>query len=201
MDPSALCLFIITFSSLLILPGPNSAFAVGQALKYGLKRSLWVPLGFMCATGVHAVLVFSGAGILVHNFPSMLLTGQFLGAAYLVYLSYKTFTAPLSPQTITQQGHSRMKMFLSAMLVSMTNPKALLASMMLYPLFITLDNAYLLQAFILGGCAMVISFTIYASYAWLAHIFRHTLQSSRLANNIVAALYLIAACVLIFKNV
>jgi homoserine/homoserine lactone efflux protein len=105
----------------------------------------------MCATGVHAALVFSGAGILVHNFPSMLLTGQFLGAAYLVYLSFKTFTAPLSPQTITQQGDSRMKIFLSAMLVSMTNPKALLASMMLYPLFITLDNAYLLQAFIIGG--------------------------------------------------
>ncbi len=199
MDPSTLLLFIITFGAILILPGPNSAFAVGQALKYGAMGSLWVPLGFMAATGFHALLVFSGAGVLLHNLPTIFVVGQFLGAAYLLYLSFKAFTTTPSQQTITKQGDSNIKMFLSAMLVSVTNPKALLASMMLYPAFINPSNSYLLQACILGACAMVISFTIYASYALLAHSFKHSLQSSRLANYIVAVLYLIIACVLILN--
>lgn len=201
MDPSNLALFIITFAALLILPGPNSAFAVGQALKFGAMGSLWVPLGFMVATGVHALLVFSGLGVLLHNLPGVFMVGQFLGAAYLLYLSFKAFTATPVQQAVSQHRYSKVKMFLSAMLVSITNPKALLASMMLYPLFIHQHSDYLLQACILGGSAMVISFTVYASYALLAHTFKGALQSSRLASNTVAALYLIAACMLILKNV
>ena len=51
MELLSIFMFIVTFGAVLILPGPNSAFAVGQALKFGFFGSLAVPLGFMSATG------------------------------------------------------------------------------------------------------------------------------------------------------
>ncbi|MGB2337828.1 MAG: hypothetical protein ACPH5V_10965 [Alcanivorax sp.] len=44
--------FVPVFASVLALPGPNAAFAVGQSLKYGVVRSLYVPLGFMLAVSL-----------------------------------------------------------------------------------------------------------------------------------------------------
>ena len=74
MDLAILFLFILTFGSILVLPGPNSAFAVGQSLKFGVISSLVVPLGFMSATGLHAIFIFSGIGLIIQEYSLALYT-------------------------------------------------------------------------------------------------------------------------------
>jgi homoserine/homoserine lactone efflux protein len=87
MELATLALFTLTFGSILILPGPNSAFAVGQSLKFGIVSSLVVPLGFMSATGIHALFVFSGIGLIVQEFSVALSILQWLGIIYLLWLA------------------------------------------------------------------------------------------------------------------
>lgn len=195
-----LALFAVTFASVLILPGPNSAFAVGQSLKYGVAGSLAVPLGFMFATGLHAILVFSGIGLIVQPYSVALVVLKWIGVFYLLYLAYRSFISKPIRIDVSPQEISRIKMFLSAMLVSLTNPKALLASLMLYPLFIAQSQSLLPQAASLTFTAMVISFCIYLAYCLAGSALKNRLSSSSFVNKLTGSLYVAAAGVLVTKQ-
>jgi homoserine/homoserine lactone efflux protein len=195
-----LLLFLVTFTSILILPGPNVIFAVGQSLKYGFWGSIYVPFGFMASTGIQATLVFSGLGILISKYAQALLFLKWVGVAYLLYLAYKTFFK--KNNTVEGQGKelSGSKMFITAMLFSLTNPKALLASVLTYPLFISSEYSYVPQASSIALCAMVISFTVYGAYSFSASVFKKRLIKNKWGNKIVGGLYLVAAGTLASKS-
>lgn len=199
MELTSVILFVITFASILILPGPNSAFAVGQSLKYGVVGSLVVPLGFMTATGLHAALVFSGIGLVVQEFSIMLSVLKWLGIFYLLYLAYKAFISKSSNIEVTQKETPLLKMYLSALLVSLTNPKALFASFMIYPLFLNTEGSYVMQAAVLSTAAMAVSFLVYGSYSLAAVALKNRLENSAFANKLIGGLYVSAASVLASK--
>lgn len=199
MDLARLALFILTFGSILILPGPNSAFAVGQSLKFGVVSSLVVPLGFMSATGLHALFVFSGIGLIIQEFSMALTVLKWLGVLYLLWLAYKSFISKPSKIEVSPKEVPKLKMYFLAMFVSLTNPKALLASLMVYPLFLSAEYAYTAQAVILSLTAMAISFSIYGSYSLAASALKDRLAGSKLANKIVGSMYLGAASALATK--
>ena len=199
MEFTSVFLFIVTFGAILILPGPNSAFAVGQALKFGFLGSLAVPLGFMSATGLHAALVLSGLGLVVQQYPAVLIAFKWFGVFYLLYLAFKSFTAKASTVEVSPQQIPKLKMYLSALLVSLTNPKALLASFMLYPLFINSYDSYLMQAVTLTLAAMAVSFLVYGTYSLVAVALKKHLAGSAKANKIVASVYVSAAGMLAAK--
>ena len=199
MDSGLLIAFIPTFAAVLALPGPNAAFAVGQSLKYGIRKSLAVAVGFMFATCAHAVIVLSGLGLLIENYAGALEIIKWCGVVYLVYLAKKSFFSKQGVLAVASQTMTTRKMMLSAMLVSLTNPKALLASLMIYPLFMTDSPGYVLQAVALVVIAMFVSFVIYAAYIVAASKLGRYLNRSELANKVVAGLYLGAAGLLASK--
>jgi len=199
MDLVLLIIFVFTFASILILPGPNAAFAVGQSLKYGIANSISVPLGFMAATGVHAIIVLSGLGTIIQQHASVLVVLKWVGVFYLMFLAFKAYTNKPSKIELSPKEFSKLKMFLSAMLVSLTNPKALLASILIYPVFVSAEHSYPIQAVVLSLCAMAVSFSVYGSYCVVASAFKNGLVSSRLANKVVGSLYLGAAGALVSK--
>ena len=191
--------FVPVFASVLALPGPNAAFAVGQSLKYGVVRSLFVAFGFMLATGIHAGMVLSGLGVLVLQYASALVVLKWLGVLYLLYLGYKAFTARSNVLQVSSKPMSKRTMLTTAMLVSLTNPKALPDSLMLYPLFIGEAGSYAAQSVALGLVAMVVSFGVYGGYVLAASLIRRRLVRSHRANKIVGAFYLGAAGALAAK--
>ena len=199
MEFTTVFLFIAIFASILILPGPNAAFAVGQSLKYGVVGSLVVPLGFMTATVLHAALVFSGIGLVMQEYSIILSVLKWLGVLYLLYLACKSFVAKPSHIDITQQAIPMLKMYLSALFVSLTNPKALLASFMVYPLFLNTEESYVIQAVILSSAAMVISFVIYGSYSLAAVTLKNRFKSNKSQNKLMGGLYISAASMLASK--
>lgn len=199
MDSGLLMAFIPTFAAVLALPGPNAAFAVGQSLRYGIRKSLAVAVGFMLATCVHAVIVLSGLGVLIESYAGVLEIIKWFGVAYLVYLAKKSLFSKDGVVEVSSQKMTVRKMMLSAMLVSLTNPKALLASLMIYPMFMAGSEGYVLQAAALVAIAMFVSFAIYAAYIVAAHKLGRSLSRSELARKIVAALYLGAAGLLASK--
>ena len=92
-----------------------------------------------------------------------------------------------------------LKMYLSALFVSLTNPKALLASFMVYPLFLNTEESYVIQAVILSSAAMVISFVIYGSYSLAAVTLKNRFKSNKSENKLMGALYISAASMLASK--
>lgn len=90
MDFQLWILFCVVFLSAAILPGPNVAFSMAQALDHGFKESFPGAVGFGLASGGHAVIVLSGLGILVSNNPDILFWLKWVGVAYLFYLALKS---------------------------------------------------------------------------------------------------------------
>ena len=175
-------------------------FAIGQSLRYGFWGSVYVPLGFMASTGIQAALVFSGLGILISKYAYILTLLKWVGVAYLLYLAYKTISKKIHVHRSNGKDLSKSKMFITAMLFSLTNPKALLASVLVYPIFISPAYSYAPQSTIIALCAMVISFSVYGAYSFSASVFKARLIRNRWANKIVGCIYLFAAGSLASKS-
>lgn len=201
MEFTSWYLFVVTFCSVIILPGPNSVFVVSQSLKYGFWRSLAAPIGFMSATGLHAIIVFSGIGLIVQKYTFALLVLKWLGVSYLLLLSYKAFTNALQSVDANPKELSKLQMYFSAVLVSLISPKALIASLIIYPMFITPDFPYLQQAVIISLTAMSISFITYISYGMAASKLKTRLTGTLFVNKIAGGLFLSAATILAAKKI
>jgi len=91
------------------MPGPNSAFVVGQSLKYGVIGSILVPLCFMSATGIHAVFVFSGLGLIIQQYSVVLIILKWVGVLYVLFLAYKAFTSALFQTEVTPKIYQNQK--------------------------------------------------------------------------------------------
>ena len=155
----------------------------------------------MVATGIHAILIFSGLGVVVQNYTGVLIILKWLGVLYLLFLAFNAFTDSPSIIKIDSKTISKSKMFLSAMLISLTNPKEILANIIIYPMFINSEYSYSLQAVVLLLSAMVISFSVYSFYSFIALTFKNYLFATRLGNKIVGGIYLVAAGALLSKSI
>jgi len=143
MDISLLILFALTFLPAVAVPGPNAAFAVAQSLKYGHRKAMLAPLGFAAATAIHVTLIFSGIGILVAKYAEIFVLLKWVGVAYLFYLAYRAFNSSSNAVFSSDIDVSPLKIFSHSILVSLTNPKAILVGVLVFPLYI---SAYVLCA-------------------------------------------------------
>ena len=193
MDLHLLVLFSVAFASAVAVPGPNVAFAVAQAIKHGLKTAIPGAFGFGLATAIHATVVLSGVGLLIHDNRWVLVYLRWIGAVYLTYLALTAFFSR-SPQRDGSAGNASSKqMFVNSLFVSLTNPKGWLASLLTYPSFISPRFAYSTQAISLGLAATAISLSIYGGYMFLAHKAHPAFNNTAALNKITALLYALVA--------
>lgn len=198
MDLHLLFLFSVAFTSAVAVPGPNVAFAVAQALKYGIKTTIPGAFGFGLATAIHATVVLSGVGLMIHDHRWILTYLRWIGAIYLAYLAFSAFFAKSGPSDEKVGNSSPKQMFVDSLLVSLTNPKGWLASLLTYPSFISPRFSYTTQAISLGLTAMVISLSIYGGYMFLAHKARAAFDNKSALNRITGVIYaLVALCLVL----
>jgi len=191
MDLSLWLLFIITFSSTLAIPGPNAAYAIGQTLSHGSKQGIIASAGFAFASGLNLVIVMTGLGLILSQFMNILIYLKWIGVCYLLYMAYKAFNA--GPASSTPSGEIKnSRVFMFAVMVSLSNPKVVLFNMMLLPLFIVSEKPLLIQAAVITLTGTVLSFFVYSAYALFASKFISKLKS-KTANKVVGTAYISAA--------
>jgi threonine/homoserine/homoserine lactone efflux protein len=131
-------LFLTSALILLLTPGPAVLYVVARSVdqgrKAGLASVLGVELGNLChamgaALGVSAILLSSALAFNVV---------KYLGAAYLIYLGIRKFTAPVpAPDAAPSfQPKSLRRIFSQGVVVSVLNPKTALFFFAFLPQFI-----------------------------------------------------------------
>lgn len=102
-------------------PGPNNIMSMSNASRYGLKRSMrftfGVCAGFFLIVGLSIAFTIA----LYRAIPDIKPYMTVVGAAYILWLAYKTVTS--SPHDEKAAGQST---FVSGMLLQFLNPKAIL---------------------------------------------------------------------------
>jgi len=191
MTISLWLLFVVTFVSALSIPGPNAGYAIAQTLTNGPKSGLLASAGFAFASGLNLLIVMAGLGLLLANNMHILIYLKWVGVIYLLFMAFKVITA--DPGSLdTKANTSKTRIFLFAVLVSLSNPKVVLINIMLLPVFLSPDKPIFIQGTVIVATGSILSFFVYSAYALFASKFMSKLKT-KTTNRIVGAIYASAA--------
>ena len=133
-------LFVVTVFFISGSPGPNMLHVMTRSVELGLARSTFAMAG--CFLAVVMLLSASALGLaaLLAALPGAFTVLRVLGAGYLLWLGYKSWTAKDAAVDLVDGQRvptiSNWRIFRMAFAVGISNPKALLFAAAFLPQFI-----------------------------------------------------------------
>ena len=196
-----LWLFFVVLFGIIILPGMDMLFVLASALTGGRRTGLSAAVGMSAGGIVHSLYGALGVGMLAAWMPSLFLPLLVVGAAYMVWIGIGLVRSAIVVNGDEAEASASVKKaFWRAVLTCLSNPKAYLFMMAVYPLF--LKPAYgplWMQGLVMGAMVAVTQFTVYGALALTADRSRAWLVSSPAATIVIgriAGFMLIAAALL-----
>ena len=184
-----------------IAPGPDNLFVLAQSATHGARAGFCVILGLCTGIAVQTCLLVAGVSALIAASPTAFFVMQCLGAAYLLYLAYKSFQVRAGTVVANEEGNpslkqvqggpskseeaiSGRKLYLRGIIMNMTNPKAVLFMLSFIPPAVKMDRPIhpSLQTAILGAEFIVATLIVFGSVAILAGAVKKFLLNSPKAN-------------------
>ena len=87
-----------------IAPGPDNLFVLAQSATYGARLGFCIILGLCTGIALQTCLLVAGVSALIAASPTAFFVMQCLGAAYLLYLAYKSFGVRAGTVEINEGG-------------------------------------------------------------------------------------------------
>ena len=177
-----------------LLPGPAVILTLNNSIQRGLPRTLAGIMGIALAILLVAVISATSLGIVLARSVLAFTIIKIIGAVYLVYLGIKTFK---SKNIANSQKHLKestlKKCFAEGFFISISNPKAIVFFMSIFPQFIDLSKAYTPQFIILTATFSVLVVVIHTAYAIFASLAKAKLSSDRgnsILNKITGSIFI-----------
>ena len=166
-----------------VSPGSGAVLAMSHGLAYGVRGASATVLGLQI--GLAFILLVAGAGVgavLVASAGAFMVV-KLLGAAYLLWLGFKQWRAPVTlDDGGAQAGPPVMRLrqrVLTGALTNATNPKGIIFMVAVLPQFIDPKRPLLLQLLILLVTTLAVDTVVMHGYALLASRLRALLLSAR----------------------
>lgn len=180
MDLSGFLLFCGVYAMATFSPGPAVAAVVARVLGTGLRRTAPFIWGIVAGDLVWFALVALGLAALAQNFHTLFLIIKYAGAAYLLFLAYKLWTAPAeAPRAAEQANGEGFKLFLGGLALTMGNAKVMVFFVSILPLVVDLASLGPVMAVELGLVMMTILSVAMWTYALAAARARRFITSPR----------------------
>ena len=135
--------FITYACATTFLPGPNNVLLLTAAGQFGFKKCLPLMTGIW--TGLVTVMLIAGGfcNVLGRIIPQIATVFKFVGAAYILYLAYKT--AIRKPVSADGQAAEKPLTFINGFLLQFLNVKVIMLGLASYPgYFMAADQTPLL---------------------------------------------------------
>lgn len=179
MDIDRLLVFAAAYFAVVILPGP----AVTALLARVLARGPGGAAGFIAGVVVGAViwLAVAAAGLaaLAAAFAPMFVVIRYAGAAYLLWLAWKLWTAPVQQLGASNATRGDRGLFLAGLAINLGNPKAIIFFLALLPSVVDLDRLTPLAFGELAAIVVAIVCGVFGAYTVLAIRARRLFTSAR----------------------
>jgi len=178
-------------------PGPDNVFVLLQSASQGRRAGLKVVLGLCAGLCVQTAAVALGLATLFAASETAFQVLKVVGAAYLLYLAWKAFRAPVGALESESKSDRRdAKLFLRGFLMNLTNPKVLLFFLAFLPQFVSPGAGPIaLQVVWFGGWFIVATVLAFGVIAFLAGAIGERLRRSKRAQ-----LYLNRLCGVVFAG-
>lgn len=167
MDPILFASFILATLVIVVTPGPGVALASSQAVKLGKRAAMLTVLGDALGCVVLILIALAGLNVIVGVAEVVLPYLQIAGGLFILYLAYQSFFAKPddSGAQVLTAGRSA---FLSGFFACVTNPKAIVFFMALFPGFISPDLSIAFQSLVYGAIFILLDGAFLLGYAMLA---------------------------------
>ncbi|RJF99801.1 LysE family translocator [Noviherbaspirillum saxi] len=163
-------IFFVTTAVVCLTPGPAALLVVAQGMSNGFRRSYWAIAGIAVGNAIYFALSATGVAALIVASATLFSVIKWVGVVYLFYLGISAIRSKASALTVTgdaSQATGGLRAFWQAMVVELSNPKALLYFVALLPQFIDPAQPVGRQLLIFGITCIGLDTAAYSLYAWL----------------------------------
>lgn len=144
--------FFMTAIMLNLIPGSDTMYIITRSISQGKQAGILSVLGILTGSLIHTLLAAFGLSLILAQSIVLFNIVKILGVAYLVYLGIRMLMTKESP-TLNTTGAKKLqgeKVYLQAILTSVTNPKVALFFIAFLPQFVSATDAGPLPFLILG---------------------------------------------------
>lgn len=184
MDAQLFLSFALASFLMALMPGPDNILVVTESIAKGIKNGVLLALGMNLGVIVHTTLAATGLTIILQQSALAFLIIQYVGAAYLLYLAYKTIREKVTihvSKKIDLKGN--FQVVKTGFLMNVLNPKVSLFFIAFLPQFVRAEEGRVaVQMLLLGSLFMIIGFLTFGGFALLAAQLRKPLNNLKFMN-------------------
>jgi len=137
---------LLVFSAVYFLavatPGPGVAAVVARSLARGAQGAPAFIAGFLIGDLIWFTFAATGLAALAQTAQAVFVAIKYAGAAYLLYLAYRLWTAPVKPEpeTTIDSGQKPLQLFAGSLALTLANPKTMIFFLALLPTVVELEQ-------------------------------------------------------------
>jgi threonine/homoserine/homoserine lactone efflux protein len=193
MDLAGLLLFSSALFIAAASPGPGIAAIVARVLGRGPKEAVAFSIGVALGDVVWLTFAILGLAALAQAFHEVFLVIKYAGAAYLLYIAYKIWTAPAVAKDVKPEAGTEhpTKLLLGGLALTLGNPKTIVFYLALLPTILDLTRITVLGYAELVVATLSVVGVVFAGYIVLAARARQlftTPKAIRILNRTTGAL-------------
>src|SRR5688572_31275430 len=147
MSLYGLLVFAVVYVLAVATPGPGVAAVIARALAQGTRGAPAFIAGFLVGDLIWFTFAATGLAALAQTAQTLFVVVKYAGAAYLLYLAYKLWTAPAvtaSDAPEMDSGQKPFQLFLGSLALTLANPKTMVFFLALLPTVVPLEKLTLL---------------------------------------------------------
>lgn len=180
--------FIVTFT-----PGPTNIVILSTVHNYGPKKAMEYTYGATIAFGLLLGISAMLNTVLITVIPKILIGMQIIGTIYMLYLAYQIYKMDTSEPTDNKTGT-----FISGFLMQFLNPKVILFTLTVIPSFVLPYYTDMPAVTISVIVITIIGFLAFITWVFFGAIFKQFLQKHKRTVNVIMALCLVYATIMIW---
>lgn len=189
--------YLIGLALIMITPGPNSLYVLKTGSSHGTKAGYKAVCGVLIGDAILILLAYLGVASLILASPTLFTIIRYLGAAYLLYLGLKILMSMRHKETLADSMPKVKKenYFRKSLLLSLTNPKAILFYVSFFIQFIDYNYdhtwvSYLVLASILECLSFTYLSLLILLGTSLTQLFKDNKTISRIGNSVLGLFFM-----------
>lgn len=162
--------FIFLASAILLAllsPGPDFMVTLKQSINHDRKYAIISSAGISVGIIFHLAYTILGFSIIIQTFPMFLDIVRYLGATYLIYIGYKSFTSKsIKLEKDNEKKMTAQKAFMLGFICNVLNPKATMFFLSIFSIIVNETTPMYVQL-LFGTFCVLINFVWYSMIALL----------------------------------
>lgn len=199
--------FFIAIFIFSITPGPGVFAIIARSMTQGARACVSLNAGMAVSDILYLIMACYGLAVVAQTMEGLFLAIRYLGAAYLIYLGWKMWVAPVetNKDAVATANTSKQQVasFVQGFMISASNPKVILFYIAFLPTFMDLTlltSLDIMWASMLAFVALMAGLTLIAVSASQARKMMKSNSAMKGLNRVAGTIMVSAGGYLALRN-